>query len=199
MAESLWRLSHPSTPTIGAMAAVPAMAESLWRFSGSRRCWNPKAAAVPAMAESLWRSADASKFLRELKPQFPRWQRVCGGNARRRMIGARYRRSSRDGREFVADEIGLEIIRVLGRRSSRDGREFVADPRMRCIARARWPQFPRWQRVCGGPRDALLGHHALLAAVPAMAESLWRTDATATLRNLFQGRSSRDGREFVAV
>ena len=82
------------------------------------------------------------------------------------------------------------------------------------------PQFPRWQRVCGGsmmwayPRNEVAAVPAMaeslwrtvgiptvdtrsLAAVPAMAESLWRIRDICNRPGIV-GRSSRDGREFVA-
>ena len=131
-------------------------------------------AAVPAMAESLWRHVAASGSYAGTVPQSPRWQRVCGGDSQITSSCKWLRRSPRDGREFVA-VLANDLPTHLP-----------------------LPQSPRWQRVCGG---VLAGDLAggLEAAVPAMAESLWRAAFVVASLVWAAGRSPRDGREFVAA
>ena len=101
------------------------------------------------MAESLWREKALAEMGVTLKPQSPRWQRVCGGERDTIVSVEETRRSPRDGREFVAAAV--------------------------------------YRSASDSPR----------AAVPAMAESLWRY-LEATSVSSPECRSPRDGREFVA-
>ena len=222
MAESLWRLPRRRAAPGAFDRRSPRDGREFVAESPPKPDDTAKQAAVPAMAESLWRvnplsyklacggrsPRDGREFVAVrivalavrhiLGPQSPRWQRVCGGHPRRGHPRRRHRRSPRDGREFVA---------VSAQPSSG-----FFDLR---------PQSPRWQRVCGGlpsvvsgglrvsrsPRDGREFVAALVApvevrrevaAVPAMAESLWRTYSFGPRPARPYRRSPRDGREFVA-